>query len=108
MPENTKTEGPDRSGQYQDASPKVLRDQLNENWKQLRILKAAVSDRDRQIDSLHTSVRERDTTIGLLNGRLRYSKVRVALLYALVGGAAAEGAKEGVLALLHWLARLLH
>jgi hypothetical protein len=105
--DETKSSNPDRKNQYRDATPAVLRDQLNENWRQLRIFKIAIDDRDRTIGGLHKSVEERDKTIKLLNGRLRYSKVRVALLYALVGGAAAEGAKEGVVALLHWLGRML-
>src|SRR5579863_10364886 len=103
--EAAKLNNPDRSQQYRDASPQVLRDQLNENWKQLRILGTAVADRDRVIGTLHKSVEERDTTIGLLNGRLRYSKIRVALLYALVGGAAAKGAEVGALALVHLISK---
>lgn len=98
---------PDRHTQYTDASPEKLRDQLNENWRQLRIFGVAIADRDRTIDSLHKSVAERDTTIQLLNGRLRLSKVRVALLYALVGGAAAKGSEALVMALLHWVPRIL-
>jgi hypothetical protein len=98
---------PDRKHQYRDASPVVLRDQLNENWRQLRILSTAVTDRDKIIGDLHSSVKERDETIELLNGRLRYSKVKVALLYALVGGAAAKGAEVGILALGHFLAKVL-
>jgi hypothetical protein len=53
------------------------------------------------------SISERDTTIKLLNSRLSYSKIRVALLYALVGGAAAKGAEVGILALGHFLAKAL-
>jgi hypothetical protein len=98
---------PDRHTQYTDASPEKLRDQLNENWRQLRIFGVAIADRDRAIDGLHKSVAERDTTIKLLNGRLRLAKVRVALLYALVGGIAAKGAEVSVMALLYWLPRIL-
>jgi cell division protein FtsL len=104
VPEST---NPDRKNQYRDSSPAVLRDQLNENWRQLRILSAAVGDRDRIIASQHLSISERDTTIKLLNSRLSYSKIRVALLYALVGGAAAKGAEVGILALGHFLAKAL-
>jgi hypothetical protein len=95
VPEST---NPDRKNQYRDSSPAVLRDQLNENWRQLRILSAAVGDRDRIIASQHLSISERDTTIKLLNSRL---------LYALVGGAAAKGAEVGILALGHFLAKAL-
>jgi hypothetical protein len=105
MDEPKLSANPDRKNQYRDASPVVLRDQLNENWRQLRILSTAVADRDRTIGALHKSVEERDTTIGLLNGRLRYSKIRVALLYALVGGAAAKGAEVGALALVHAISK---
>ena len=90
----------DRSAQYQDASPSKLLDQLNENWRQLRLFGLAVADRDRAIDSLHKSIAERDKAISRLNSRLRFAKVRVALLYALVGGIAAKGAEELVFALI--------
>jgi predicted RNase H-like nuclease (RuvC/YqgF family) len=86
-------ENPDRSNQYTDASPTKLRDQLNENWKQLRIFARAVADRDRTINALQTSLEERDKVIKRLKGRLSFARVRIALLYALVGGIAAEGAK---------------
>jgi hypothetical protein len=96
---------PDRSKQYTDTNPATLLSQLNENWKRVRIVESAVADRDRIIDRLHGSVAERDTTIRLLNSRLRLSKVRVALLYALVGGAAAKGIEALVVALVHLFLR---
>jgi gamma-glutamyl phosphate reductase len=103
---------PDRSRQYRDASPEKLRDQLNENWKQLRVFAAAVADRDRVIDSMHKSLAERDKTIKLQNERSvaqeRVNKIKVALLYSLVGGAAAKGAEAGIMALVHVIPRLLH
>lgn len=99
---------PDRSRQYRDASPEKLRDQLNENWRQLRVFAAAVADRDRVIDSMHKSVAKRDETIKLQNQRLRLNKIKVALLYSLVGGAAAKGAEAGIMALVHVIPRLLH
>lgn len=92
-------ENPDRSSQYRDASPSKLLDQLNENWKQLRIFAAAIGDRDRTIDQLYSSLAERDKAIEALNGRLRYAKVRLVLLYSLIGGIAAKGAEVAVIAL---------
>jgi len=97
-------ENPDRSSQYTDATPAKLRDQLNENWKQLRIFGRTVADRDRVIDQLHTSLEERDIVIDRLKNRLRFAGVRIAVLYALVGGIAGEGAKVIFKAiLLHWI-----
>lgn len=92
-------ENPDRSSQYKDATPAKLLDQLNENWKQLRIFAAAIGDRDRTIDQLYGSLAQRDKAIDALNGRLRYAKVRLVLLYSLIGGVAAEGAKVLFIAL---------
>jgi hypothetical protein len=91
--------------QYQDESPAALLKQLNENWTKLRTFERAVGDRDRTIDRLHSSVAERDKAIRLLNSRLRFAKIRVALLYALVGGAAAKGIEALVVALTHLFLR---
>ena len=101
----------DRSSQYTDTSPAQLLHQLNENWKKLRLLELAVADRDRVIDQLHgsiaelhDSVGERDETIKLLHARLRYARVRVILLYSLVGGIAGEGVHVLVKNILaHWI-----
>ena len=92
----------DRSAQHTDPSPQKLLYQLNENWKQLRLFSAAVADRDQIINGLHLSIATRDRAIHLLNGRLRYAKVKIALLYALVGAVAAKGAEVLVLGLIHW------
>jgi hypothetical protein len=97
----------DRSSQYTDATPAKLLTQLNENWKQLRLLSAAVADRDKTIDGLYKSLDERDRAIELLNERLRYAKVRLALLYSVIGGIASKVLEVVVLILLKAHAGLL-
>lgn len=92
-------ENPDRSSQYKDATPAKLLGQLNENWKQLRIFAAAIGGRDRTIDQLYRSLAERDKAVEALNGRLRYAKVRLVLLYSLIGGVAAKGVEVLVIVL---------
>lgn len=91
----------DRKSSYTDASPSKLRDQLNENWRQLRLFARAVGDRDRVIGELHKSIEARDQTIKLQNGLLALSKVKVKLLYGLVGGAAFKGVEALAVAALH-------
>lgn len=103
MSEREQNFNPDRSYQYRDASPAKLLDQLNENWKQLRTFKAAVDDRDRIISSLHESIAKRDESIKLVNKQLKLAKVRIALMYALLGGIGAKGAEAIVVALLPFL-----
>jgi hypothetical protein len=88
---------PDRSQQYTDTSPAALLVQLNENWTKLRTVERAVGDRDRVINELHGSISERDTAIKRLNTRLRFAKVKLILLYSLIGGIAAKGAEELVI-----------
>jgi len=83
-------ENPDRSHQYTDANPEKLRDQLNENWRQLRLFKAALSDRDQVIGELHESIIRRDKLIGSLNQKLALTNRLRPLAYAAIGGMAAE------------------
>ena len=92
----------DQARQYQDASPEVLLQQLNENWTKLRTFERAVADREIVIGGLHKSVEQRDVAIKKLNNLLRFSRVKVALMYALIGGAAAKGAEELVVTLAHF------
>ena len=94
----------EQARQHGDTSPETLLRQLNENWTKLRLFERTVADRDRVIDGLHTSLAERDDVIDGLKKRLSFARVRVVLLYSLVGGIAAEGVKEIVKAIfLHWM-----
>jgi hypothetical protein len=90
--------------QYKDQSPPALLKQLNENWTELRLVKRAIADRDRVIDELHSSIAQRDKAIKQLSSRLRFAKVRIVLLYSLIGGVAAKGAEELILALIKFFA----
>ena len=82
---------PDRSTQYRDTDPEKLRDQLNENWRQLRLLRTAVADRDTIIGTLHESVRLRDQAVKALKTRVKITSKLWPLVYAAVGGACAKG-----------------
>jgi hypothetical protein len=99
---------PDRSLQYRDTSPDALLNQLNENWKKLRLVERAVGDRDRVINELHGSIAERDKAITRLNTRLRFAKVKLILLYSLIGGIAAKGAEELVILIAKLLLAWMH
>jgi predicted RNase H-like nuclease (RuvC/YqgF family) len=99
---------PDRSLQYRDTSPTALLDQLNENWKKLRLVERAVGDRDRVIQQLQRSIAERDKAIKGLNTRLRFAKVKLILLYSLIGGVAAKGAEELVVLIAKLLLAWMH
>lgn len=79
-------DNPDRSRQYTDSDPAKLRDQLNENWRQLRLFKQALADRDRVVAELHESINRRDKLIGSLNQRLALMNWFRPWLYALLGG----------------------
>jgi|SRR5579862_397319 len=99
---------PDRSSQYTDISVEKVREQLNENWKQLRLFARAVADRDRVIDELHGSIARRDEAIAERDKTIKtiklMSKVKVAVLYSLVGGAAAKGIEVFAMAMVHhWI-----
>jgi hypothetical protein len=99
---------PDRSLQYRDTSPDALLNQLNENWKKLRLVERAVGDRDRVIQQLQSSIAERDKAIKGLNTRLRFAKVKLILLYSLIGGVAAKGAEELVVLIAKLLLAWMH
>jgi len=88
-----------------DDSPAALLNHLNGLATSLRSRERAVADRDRIIHDLRKSIDDRDVLVERLTGRLRYAKIRVALLYAVVGGAAAKGAEELVIALVHLFIR---
>jgi hypothetical protein len=92
----------DRRKQYTDPTPEKLLQQLNENWRQLRIFQSAVGDRDRVISEQHEQIRTRDQLIKRQNTMLKYAKIRLALLYSLVGGVAFKGAEVFMLSVLHW------
>jgi hypothetical protein len=94
----------DRSQQYTDATPERLRDQLNENWRQLRLMKTTVADRDIVIANQQASIAARDLTIKLQNDRNHYTKLKIALRYSVIGGVAAKLAEVAALAAFHYLA----
>jgi uncharacterized coiled-coil protein SlyX len=85
---------------YQNASPVVLRDQLNECWTKLRAFERAVASRDRQIDELTKSLAARDLIVSRLQKRLTFARAKVAALYAIIGAAVAKTLE---LVVLHWL-----
>jgi hypothetical protein len=91
-----------QASSYKNASPEVLRDQLNECWTQLRTFKRAVADRDRSIDQLTKSLAARDLIVARLRKRLKYARVRIALLYAIVGAAVAKTLE---LIVMHWITK---
>jgi hypothetical protein len=110
-------ENPDRSHQYKVAddsaqvtvvntrtgSRQKLIDQVNENWRQLRLFKAALSDRDRVIAELHESIFRRDKLIGSLNQKLALMNRIRPLVYACIGAAAAKLAELGVERISRWV-----
>lgn len=101
---------PDRSSQYQLVSEtehgdsveilvlnkatgrkQKLIDQLNENWRQLRLLRTAVADRDTIIGTLHESIRTRDQAVKALKTRVKISNKVWPLVYAAIGAICAKG-----------------
>src|SRR5580765_3392662 len=95
---------PDRSFQYKlaedSASVKVVNkstgkkeqlvDQLNENFKQVRLLRAALSDRDEVIATLHGSIAQRDKVIEQQAKSIKLRNRVRTLVYAVLGGASAK------------------
>jgi len=77
-----RTDGVDRSSQYRDASNSTLLAQLNANWMQLR-----------------TQQRDIDT----LRGQLRNSRIKNAVLMAVLGAAAAKGLEWAAIQIWHLL-----
>ena len=86
---------PDRSTQYRETDPVKLRDQLNENWRQLRMLRAALADRDEVIATLHNSIAKRDDVIQAQAKSIKLRNRAWAVIYAGIGGAAASLATLG-------------
>jgi hypothetical protein len=81
---------PDRSAFHKDTSPSVLLYQLNENWRQLRLVRRAVADRDDIIGQLHEAIRARDRMITAQTAALKLRNWLRPLGYALVGGVTGE------------------
>jgi hypothetical protein len=110
-----KDDNPDRSQQYKlkknspaavvvntrTGEEQLLVDQVNENWRQLRLFKAALSDRDEVISKLHESIRERDKLNKSLNTRLSLMNKVKPWLYGLFGGAAGKLGELLVIRLFH-------
>jgi hypothetical protein len=92
----------DQARQYVNASPDALLEQLNGLGTSVRVRDKIIADRELVIHELHGSIAARDKTIRLLNGKLKYTRVKLALLFALIGGAAAKGAEALVVALVHF------
>ena len=88
-------EKPDRSAQYKQTNPAVLVDQLNENWRQLRLLRAAVSDRDEVIATLHGSIAERDKMIAAQETKMKLLNRVRPFVYATIGGAVTKMGELG-------------
>jgi predicted RNase H-like nuclease (RuvC/YqgF family) len=110
-------DNPDRSNQYKVAEDSAqvtvvntktggrqkLIDQVNENWRQLRLFKTALSDRDRVIAELHQSIFKRDTMIGRLNQKLALMNRVRPLVYGCIGAAVAKLAELGVERISRWV-----
>ena len=100
LPGDDGTSNPDRSRdpkfRRENATTSALMDQLNEAWRQMRLLGRAVTDRDRIIDQLHQSIHEREATISALHKRLRLSNRARPFIYAAAGGACAKIAEIAV------------
>jgi hypothetical protein len=86
-----------------DADPQKLLDQLNENWRQLRLFKTAMADRDQVISELHNSIHQRDEAIKGLNKTIKLSNRIRPLVYAALGAAIPELIKLAIqgLGLIH-------
>jgi hypothetical protein len=103
-------ENPDRSHHYKvtDDSAQVivvntktgerqkLIDQLNENWRQLRLFKAALSDRDKVIAELHESIARRDKMIAAQNHKLALMNRLRPVAYACIGAAIGKISELGI------------
>lgn len=105
---------PDRSSQYQLAHPsdaltvvnvktgtrQQLLDQVNENFRQMRLLRTAVHDRDTVVATLHGEIHKRDEMIDTQNTHIKLLNRLRPLLYAGIGGGIAKLVEMGVV----WLA----
>lgn len=93
-------DNPDRSEHYKLEDPEDLTvintrtggrqkllDQVNENFRQMRLLKAALDDRNQVIAELHGSIKTRDELIASLETKIRlFNRVRP-FVYAAIGSA---------------------
>lgn len=93
-------ENPDRSRHYKlkgDGSLVVVNtmtgneqslvEQVNENFRQMRLLKTALDDRDEVIGELHGSIKRRDEVIAAQEKKAKlFNRVRP-FVYAFFGGA---------------------
>lgn len=53
----------DRSKQYTRTDPPILKHAIDEAWREIRLQKLAIQDRDRTIAELHQKLANRDTII---------------------------------------------
>lgn len=98
-------DNPDRSAQYRLDGIDIVNvnsgarysvvDQLNENFRQLRLMRTALSDRDQVISELHDSIHKRDETIGKLNQKLKQMNRLRPVAYAALGAVVAKFAELG-------------
>jgi hypothetical protein len=89
-------DNPDRSKYYKNANPDIVLDQLNECWRQLRLFKVAVADRDRNLARNLQAINEQRELIHNLRQALRLTNRLWPLVYALAGGCAAKLAELGM------------
>jgi hypothetical protein len=89
-------DNPDRSKYYQDAAPGKLLDQLNECWRQLRLFKEAVADRDRNLDRNLQAIEEQRKLIKSLRQALKLTNRLWPLIYALSGAILGKLAELGM------------
>lgn len=92
-------ENPDRSGQYKQRSDGMVEnvhfgtlqhpiDQLNEAFRQIRLMRTALRDRDEVIAELHGAIKKRDHLITELTTSIKLSNRARPFLFAFFGGAA--------------------
>ena len=94
-------DNPDRSSQHTDTDPRILRDQLNENWRQLRLFKRALEDRDETISTLHEAITKEKEINAALVVKLKMANRLRPWIYGIIGGAVAKLADLGIERIFH-------
>lgn len=93
-------DNPDRKGQYKLDGSEIINlktgsrysvvDQLDENFRQIRLFRNALRDRDEVINELHSSIRRRDEVIAGQNSKLKLTNRLRPWIYGILGGAVAK------------------
>ena len=105
LPGDDGVSDPDRKVFFTDTHPVTLRDQLNENWRQTRLIGRAITDRDQMIADMRDSIQKLRDVNTALQKRLKLASRIWPLIYAAVGGVGAQLAKLAVDYGVHRLAK---